>query len=197
MATTTESNHRGNTAPSYGGGSFAPVEYDVDDIKPDAHPGNYESTVATVQFKPTNDGRPQLILGWKLNSLIASDEPDAEQSVGASVDMRLVFDNSKAGNRSKQDLRTIRDAAGLDPDVIPTRIATAADLKELIAALKTVAMPIWVTTSPRADGGGFWTNIRLTAPFAGIAAMVDEEEEAAPARGKKAEVKPKGKSARR
>jgi hypothetical protein len=197
MATTTENSNHRNANPAYGGASFQPMKYDVEDIKPDAHPGNYESTVDKVQFKPTNDGRPQLILSWKLTSLISSDEEDAEQSVGASVDMRLVFDNTKAGNRSKQDLRTIRDQARLDPDVIPTSIGTAADLNELMTALKGIALPIWVTTSPRADGGGFWTNIRLTAPFAGIAAMGDEEGEETPAPAKKKAVAAKGKPARR
>lgn len=201
MSTTTEnSNHTGKSG-SYGGASFAPVSYDVEQIEPDAYAGAYEGTIDRVQFKLTQKtGQPMIVVDWKLMSTEDESE-ECQKSVGSTVTDWIVLANDKSGNRGKIKLRVLRDTLGLDPDVLPTQISSFDDLKDLAVALKGQTMPVWVSTNTDNDGN-VRTNINYAAPrgAGGMAPMGDEEAEEAPkaTKGKATKAAPaKGAAAKR
>jgi hypothetical protein len=176
----------------YGGQSFEPMTYDVDQIEPDAYAGAYTGEIIKCGFKFSGSGKPMVVMEYKLTET-ADESEECQKSVGSSVTDWIVLANDRTGNRGKVKLRTLREHFGLDIDFSTMSTDT---IKELETALKGQSLPVWITTNKDNDGN-VRTNVQLSAPrTAGMAPMGGQEEEveepAVPARKASA---PKGKPA--
>jgi hypothetical protein len=149
---------------------FQPVDFDGGEVEADAAPGCYEAIIEEVKITKTAEAKgslPMVILEWKLNSSV-EEEPTAEQekSVGATVAGFLVF-RPKGDKRGKMGIierNKLFSNLGIDIDVIPQRIQSKADFKDLSGALKGQSMQIWVTNRTDPESGEVRTNVQYTAP---------------------------------
>lgn len=159
---------------------FKPVDYDIDDIPPDALEGNYTATIDEVKLSKTKDGYPMLILNWKITE---ADDADNAGSVGATVSDFLTFYPSSEGNKSKMGklkLRQVLDMTGIDRDVVPTSIGSKDDFADLMGALEGQSGNI-IVKHRDFDGE---TRCNVSYPKATV-----ETQEERPAKGKTAPAK--------
>lgn len=162
---------------------FKPVDYDVETSEPDAAKGEYEAVCEAVKINKTKkDSYPMPTLDWKLESTM-TDTEEAQKSIGATVtDFIALFpEGDRRGRMGKVRLRTLFEKLGIDPSVMPKRIQSKSDLKDLQEALKGQRLTVYITTSTDEASGETRANIHYTMPRGfetdGEAASGEEEEE--------------------
>lgn len=114
---------------------FTPIDYDVSKLPLDAEEGLYDARCAEIKVSATANGSfPMLILEWKLEDAVDG----SEASVGATVADFMTFfpPTHKAAKMSVGRTRSLLDAAGLDYDLIPTRLTGKESFRDLIDELE-------------------------------------------------------------
>jgi hypothetical protein len=195
------SNHQTEDA-TYGGQSFKPFEFD-ETVEPDLYDGKYTVVVSDVKFRLSNpdattgDSYPQLVIEWKAEETSEESE-ECQRSVGNTISEFITFrpKGDRKGNMSKQRLVLLRNRFGIDTDVLPAQITSAADFDDLRAALK--GQRTEANAVSKADKmGAMRTNLQII----GVGGDAEETEEEAPVARKAAPLKKapaaKGKAARR
>jgi hypothetical protein len=181
---------------------FKPVDYDINNVEPDAAPGEYEVVIDDVKIgKTSKDSYPMLIIEAKLTGY-GGDDPACEKSVGASLSDFLVFfpEGHKGLKMGKMRMRQLNERLGVDNDVVPTSIRSKADLQDYAAALKGQTCTAWVVMETDKQSSEEQARIKWKAPRGSAAAMSDiheDEEQEAPAPRKPAPKKPAAKGGRR
>jgi ribosomal protein L12E/L44/L45/RPP1/RPP2 len=168
--------------------AYAPIDYDAENIPPDAPAGAWQATATAKASKTSKDSFPMVIVDWELET--AYDEEN-EAFVGARVsDFITFFPETRAGasKMSKVRLKAFCDKLGISRTLIPKHIASSDDLNDFIAAIDGQKADIWtvVEKSENKDTGEIVerTSVRYKAP-GGVAAAGalppvggdDEEEE--------------------
>jgi hypothetical protein len=196
MANGTTSNGKGEKKYD-----FTPIDCDTNNIEPDAAVGEYEAKVDSTRVMATKkDNMPMLVIDWKLEKTESDDEA-CEKSIGATVaDFIALFpDGDRRGRMGKLRLRQLREAMGIDDDVLPSRITSKDDFKDLQAAMRGQKLTVWVTHKTDTETNEVRIGIQYAAPKGSMGAIGrdndDEQEEDAPRRASAS--KSKSKSARR
>lgn len=194
MATEQKENSRGRY-------DFTPIDFDANNIEPDASEGTYEATVDDARIQGTSkDNFPMLVLDWKLDST-ETDTDAAEKSVGATVADFFAFfpDGDKRGNFPKRRFKQLRELLDVPDDVLPTRLESKRDFDDLIAELKGKSTKIYITLRTDKVTNEERTSVSYTAPRGSMGAMPsDEPEDEKPARRPAAPArKPASKPSRR
>jgi hypothetical protein len=196
MATDTQKDN------SRGRYDFTPIDFNANNIEPDASEGTYEATVDDARIQGTSkDNFPMLVIDWKLEST-ETDTEAAEKSVGATVADFFAFfpDGDKRGNFPKRRFKQLRELLDVPDDVLPTRLESKRDFDDLIAEIKGKSAKIYITLRTDKVTNEERTSVSYTAPRGSMGAMASDEEpedekparrQAAPAR------KPASKPARR
>jgi hypothetical protein len=143
---------------------FQPVDYDASELPPEAAPGEYEAKCEAVKVTATQkDKAPMLVIDWKLTS--AGDDAN-EPSVGGTVAQFLTFFDRKhkAYKMSCQNFAELCDAIGVDVDIIPKRLSSKNDFRDLIDTLKGKEITVWVTHRVDKQTGENRVGISLKAP---------------------------------
>jgi|SRR5579885_1340685 len=192
-----------NTRSENGAGKqlgFTPVDFDGN-VEPDAAPGEYEAVIEDVKLKATSsDGYPMLVIDWKLEKAADQDDESAVKSEGATVTDFVTFmpDGERRGKMSRVQYRQLLELLGIEPDILPNKLTSAADFKDLIGALRGKTGNVFVVNREDKQTGEIRTSVKYVAPRGmggGLAPMADEEEEEKP-RGKTSKA-PAGKTSKR
>lgn len=151
--------------------AFRKVNFNAKNIPPDAPAGEWVATMkVTKEYDKEN--YPRLKINFKLEE--TTDE-DNESFLNATVtDWITFYDDDHKNNRfSKLRLRDLAAAMDLDLDIIPTKLTSWADLKELISALDGEKITIWTTVKDDR------ANVRYTDPNAprGGAGKLDADDD--------------------
>lgn len=144
---------------------FAPVEYDSNKIEPEAAAGKYKSKVADLELTKTkNDGFPMIRLDWQLTKAL-TDDAACKKSEKATVSDWIVFfpDGNRKGNMGKRKFRQLRELLDLADDILPTRLESKSDFKELMAALKNAKAEIFISVKDD-DNGEPRASVNYAAP---------------------------------
>jgi hypothetical protein len=165
---------------------FKQVDFDVNEIAPDAPEGEWTATIPRGKCKvqPTKEDKfPMLIVPFRLDK--TEEEGEAyEKALGTELSTMVVFfDNTKpkAARMSKLRLRQLCEAADIDLDVIPKKIHDPInDLEPLVRALEGKKLQLWTKLTLRKDTGETVTEVQFFNPKAlptNADADDDEEEE--------------------
>lgn len=158
---------------------FQPVDFNAGEIPPEIAPGEYTATAKTEIRATNNDKWPMIQVKWKIDE--ATDDANAN-FVGAEISDFIVFnpDNDPKSRFGKLKLKKLSEMLGFDLDLVPTRIQTKLDLKELCDAIDDQQATVYVTAKQDKETGETRANVQYTAPRGMIGAMPgggDEEEE--------------------
>jgi hypothetical protein len=164
--------------------AFTPVDFDIEQLPPDAPAGAWQAVAMTKIAKTSKDSFPMLIVDWELESAY---EDENEQFIGARVSDFLVFfpEGHKASKMGKIRIRGLCDKLGIARSLIPTHIATSDDLAEFQAAIDGQKTDIWTAIEKSKDkqSGEEMTRtvVKYRAPGAQAAALpslaADAEDE--------------------
>jgi hypothetical protein len=173
MATEQErSNSRGRL-------DFTPIDFDANNIEPDASEGTYEATVDDARIQATSkDNFPMLVVDWKLDST-ETDTEAADKSVGATVADFFAFfpDGDKRGNFPKRRFKQLRELLDIPDDVLPTRLESKRDFDDLIAEIKGKSAKIYITLRVDKQTNEERTSVSYTAPRGSMGAMASENDD--------------------
>lgn len=173
-----------NSQKSY---DFKPVEFDAENIEPDAYPGQYEAKIDSVKVSKTSkDSYPMLIMEYKLDKAL-SDGEDCEKSVGAIVTDFVTFFPDKdaegkpnrSGRMGKVRFREVCDALDLNYDIVPKKIQSKSDFDDFVKEVRGQKVTFWVTHKLDKSGENR-IGISFKAPGGnamGELSPIDEEEE--------------------
>lgn len=168
---------------------FAPIDFDIEQLPPDAPAGAWQASATTKISKTSKDSFPMIIVDWELESAY---DDENEQFVGARVSDFLVFfpEGHKASKMGKIRIRGLCDKLGISRSLIPTHIATSDDLTEFCAAIDGQKADIWTAVKTEKDKQSgemvTRTSVLMKAPGATAAALpalaadaddADDEEE--------------------
>ena len=130
--------------------AFTPVDFDIEQLPPDAPAGAWQAVAMTKVAKTAKDSFPMLIVDWELESAY---EDENEQFVGTRVSDFLVFfpEGHKASKMGKIRIRGLCDKLGIARSLIPTHIATSDDLAEFQAAIDGQKADIWTVIEKSKD----------------------------------------------
>jgi hypothetical protein len=168
--------------------SYAPIDYDAENIPPDAPAGAWRATATAKASKTSKDNFPMVIVDWELDTAY---EEENESAVGARVsDFITFFPESRAGasKMSKVRLKAFCDKLNISRTLIPKHIASSDDLADFIAAIDGQQADIWTVLEKSVNKDTneevIRTSVRYKAP-GGIAAAgalppVDDDEEDEP-----------------
>ncbi len=127
---------------------FQPIECNVNEIEPDAAVGKYAAVIDGARVQGTSaDNFPMIVIDWKMEKCLEEDvTEDHEKSVGAIVADFIAFfpDGDKRGRMGKLRFRELRELLGIDEDILPNKLQSKDDFKDLIAALKKQRAEIFV-----------------------------------------------------
>lgn len=165
--------------------AYAPIDYDAEDIPPDAPAGAWRAVATAKASKTSKDNFPMVIVDWELETAY---EEENESYVGARVsDFITFFPASRAGasKMSKVRLKVFCDKLGISRTLIPKHIASSDDLADFIAAIDGQKTDIWTivekTVNKDTQEEMVRTSVRYRAPggvaAAGALPPVDDTEE--------------------
>src|ERR1019366_6769041 len=164
--------------------AFTPVDFDIEQLPPDAPAGAWQAVAMTKVAKTAKDSFPMLIVDWELESAY---EDGNEQFVGTRVSDFLVFfpEGHKASKMGKIRIRGLCDKLGIARLLIPPHIATSDDLAEFQAAIDGQKADIWTVIEKSKDKQSgeevIRTAVKYRAPGAQASALpslaADEEHE--------------------
>lgn len=176
MPTQTQDRDDKNSRGRY---DFTPVDFDANNIEPDASEGTYEATIDDARIQATaKDNFPMLVVDWKLEST-ETDTEAAEKSVGAQVSDFFAFfpDGDRRGNFPKRRFRQLRELLDVPDDVLPTRLESKRDFDDLIAELKGKTAKIYIALRTDKQTNEERASVSYTAPRGSMGAMAKDEEE--------------------
>jgi hypothetical protein len=168
--------------------SFQPIDFDIEQLPPDAPAGAWQASATTKISKTSKDSFPMIIVDWELESAY---DDENEQFVGARVSDFLVFfpEGHKASKMGKIRIRAVCDKLGITRSLIPMHIATSDDLTEFCAAIDGQKTDIWTTIETTKDkqSGEMVTRtaVKLKAPGSTASALpalntgADDEDDSA------------------
>ncbi len=177
---------------------FKRVEFDVNEIAPDAPAGEWSASIPRGKCKvqPTKeDSFPMIIVPVRLDK--TDEDGDAfQKALGTELTVFLVFGSkTPRGERmGKLRIREICEACDIDLDVIPKVIEDRDDLEPLVRELEGKKLKVWTIVTTRKDTGEEVTEIRFRDPKGTLKAARDDddgdgdeapESERVPARGAK------------
>jgi hypothetical protein len=134
--------------------NFTPIDYDAENIPPDAPPGAWRATATSKVSKTSKDSYPMVIVEWELDTAY---EEENESFVGARVADFITFfpeTRAQASRMSKVRLKTFCDKLGISRTLIPKHIATSDDLAEFCAAIDGQQADIWTAVDKQDQGNG-------------------------------------------
>lgn len=162
---------------------FKPVNYDVNEIAPDAPAGHWTKVSiprGKIKIRATDDGFPQLIIPCRLDKTDEEDEK-FQSALGTELATFVTFyDNSQGGfaaRQSKLTLRDLCDAADVDLDTIPKKIEDEGDLADLINALEGKSFEAWTTHRTNKGTGEVRVNLQFHDPKGTLSAKKDDGDE--------------------
>jgi hypothetical protein len=165
--------------------AFKPVDYDVNEIAPDAPEGAWNVSIprGEIQIKSTKDDDfPVLYIPIRLDKYVGEEEGEQyEKALGTKLMLFITFfgnANPRADRMNKLRLRQLCEAADVDLETVPTKIRTPEDFAELVAGLEGKKFPAWTVHRVRKDTGETQVDMRFVKP-GGLAASGggDDEEE--------------------
>lgn len=150
---------------------FKPVDFDVNEIPPDAPPGEWSCTIPRGQCKiqPTKDDHfPMVVVPVRLDG--TEEDDDAHQrALGTVLSAFLVFGgkNSRAERMSKLRIRQFCEAIDFDLDDLPTKLTDPEnDLQPFVRAIEGKKFTAWTRVSTRRDTGEEVTDLLFYDPKA-------------------------------
>lgn len=162
---------------------FKPVAYDVNEIAPDAPAGHWSKVSiprGKIKIRATEEQYPQLIIPCRLDKTDEEDEK-FQAALGTELAVFVTFyDNSQGGfaaRQSKLTLRDLCDAADVDLDTIPKKIADEGDLADLVNALEGKSFEAWTTHRTNKGTGEVRVNLQFHDPKGTLSAKKDDDEE--------------------
>lgn len=188
----TQRNSNGSESGKYR--PFVGVDYDANNIQPDAAEGEYLAKVEDVEVRASKkDQLPQLVVSWKLIEA-HTDSDECQRSVDAKLMEYLTFfpDGDRRGNFGKRTFRAIREGLGLEEDILPTRLESPDDFEPLIEGMKaSEGMVVWVKLEEdRENPNEKRARIAYTAPRGTLTTTETEDEEEEKPRAKAKPGKP-------
>jgi len=123
--------------------SYAPIDYDAENIPPDAPPGAWRATATAKAAKTSKDSLPMIVVDWELDSAY---DDENEGFVGSRVSDFLTFfpdTRVQAARMSKVRLKGFCTKLGIPLSVIPKHIASSDDFADFIAAIDGQQADIW------------------------------------------------------
>jgi hypothetical protein len=170
--------------------AFTPVDCDINEMPPDAAPGEYTAKINDIKVTKTKkDGYPMLVIEWSLLST-DDDGESAQNSVGATVADFISFmpDKERNGRMGKLQARALCDLLEADRDLLPKKITGVEDFDEFIHEVKGAKANLWVTNRVDKNTGETRVGVAYTAPAGGLSAMAslsdDDDKPAASAKKK-------------
>lgn len=179
MATQSHSTSNGTSG---GMSDFAPINFDVESLPPDAGVGGYDARIEKARARVSGKGNPTIVLDVKL---LTADEAENEASEKAVISEFLSFLGEDAqGNKfAKLRLRKWLDKLGIGYDIVPKRIESLADFDELCDALQGQELKVYVSHRTDKESGDVRCQINLDPPKSAFGAeAADAEPEAPPAK---------------
>ncbi len=161
---------------------FKQVDFDVNEIAPDAPEGEWTASIPRGKCKvqPTKEDKyPMLIVPIRLDKTEEEGET-FEKALGAELSTMIVFfgdEKARAARMSKLRLRQLCEAADVDLDVIPKKLRDPInDLEPLIHALEGKKFQVWTKLTVRKDTGEQVTEVQFFNPKA-LPSTVDPDDE--------------------
>ena len=152
---------------------FKEVEYDINEIAPDAPEGEWTVTVPRGKCKvqPTKEDKyPMLIVPLRLDSYDGEEEGEEfEKALGTELSVMIVFfgnEKARAARMGKLRLRQLCEKADVDLDLVPKKIRAPEDLEDLINALEGKKFGIFTKHSVRKDTGETVVEVQFQKPGA-------------------------------
>lgn len=188
---------------------YVPVDYDANEIPPDAPEGEWGMSIPRGKCKvqPTREDRfPMIIVPIRLDSTEEEGE-EYQKALGTELSLFLVFGSrTPRGDRlGKLRVRELAELCDADLDLIPKRITGEDDLQPFIKAIEGKKFTAWTRVNTRKETGEEVADVVLRDPNRKLAAASDEdddaveddeEEEAKPRAVKKGAAKKNGKGRR-
>ncbi len=167
---------------------FKRVEFDIDQIAPDAPGGEWTASIprGKCKIQPTREDQfPMVIVPIRLDKTDEDGEA-FEKALGTELTTFLVFGGkSPRGERmSKLRIREICEACEIDLDVLPKVIADRDDLEPFVRELEGKKLKVWTVVTTRKDTGEEVTEIRFRDPKGTLKradADDDDDDDEAPA----------------
>jgi len=133
---------------------FTPIDYDAENIPPDAPAGSWKAVATAKVSKTSKDSYPMVIVEWELETAY---EEENESFVGARVADFITFfpeTRAQASRLSKIRLRAFCDKLGISRTLIPKHIASSDDLADFCAAINNQTTDIWTAGDKQDQGNG-------------------------------------------
>lgn len=166
---------------------YTPVEFDIDQIEPDAPEGEWKMMIPRGKCKvqPTKDGGfPMVVIPVRLDA--TEEEGDEfEKALGTELTVFAVFGSKKPRGvkMNKLRIRQICEALDVDLDVIPKKINDGDDLQKFIRAIEGKKFTGWTVIQVRKDTGEENTEVRFVNPKGVLKGVSDDDEDAEPDEG--------------
>lgn len=161
---------------------YKPVDFDAEDIPPDAPAGEWQMSIprGKCKIQPTREEKfPMIIVPVRLDS--TEEEGEAYQkALGTELSVFLVFGakTSRGERLGKLRIREFCEAIDVDLDLIPKRITDPDnDLAEFVRAIEGKKFTGWTRVSPRRDTGEEVTDVMFRDPNRRLASADTDEED--------------------
>ena len=180
---------------------YAPVEFDVGEIEPDAPEGEWKMMIPRGKCKvqPTREDHfPMVIIPVRLEATEENGE-DFEKALGTELSVFAVFGGKtpQGVRMNKVRVRQICEALDVDLDVIPKKITDGDDLQPFIRAIEGKKFTGWTVIKTRTDTGEDNTEVRFLNPKGVLKRAGDDDEDEEEGGGDEPEEKPARKGAKK
>jgi hypothetical protein len=131
---------------------FTPIDFDIETLPPDAPAGAWQVLLTTKIAKTAKDSFPMIIIDAILEQ--AYDDENEQFANGETrVSTFLCFfpEGHKASKMGKINVRAVCDKLGIARSLIPTHIATSADLEEFATAIDGQKCDAWTAIETSKD----------------------------------------------
>lgn len=171
----------GNAATQGKKMEFKRVEFDVNEIAPDAPAGEWQASIPRGKCKvqPTKEDQfPMVVVPVRLEKT-DEDGPAFEKALGTELTVFLVFGGKTArGERlAKLRIREICEACDIDLDVLPKEISDRDDLEPFVRELEGKKLRVWTIVTTRKDTGEEVTEIRFRDPKGTLKAAKNDDDD--------------------
>lgn len=179
---------------------FKRVEFDANDIAPDAPEGEWQMSVprGKCKIQPTKEDKfPMVIVPIRLDKT-DEDGDEFQRALGTDLSVFLVFGgkNPRGERLNKLRIRQFCEALDIDLDIIPKVIESSDDLEPFVKAAEGKKFAGWTILNERKDTGEIVSEVRFTDPKRPLAAKGDDDDDDAPpsSRAPESEAQPRGRS---
>jgi hypothetical protein len=161
---------------------YKPVDFDIDQIAPDAPAGEWGMSIPRGQCKvqPTKEDHfPMVVVPIRLDKT-DEDADEFQKALGTVLSVFLVFGgkNPRGERMNKLRIRQLCELLDVDLDVIPKRIEDPEnDLEPFIRAIEGKKFTGWTQLNERRDTGETVTEVRFTEPGKLLGKKGDDDSE--------------------